>query len=228
MKETIEREESIRQSTLQYISHEMKTPIMIIDGYISCIKDGLHPRGDLNSSLDVISKQSERLNQKVKDLITIIKLEAKNLKVDKVVFKLTTLFDEVILNFTPITKKIKINLLKNIYLKANRDEFKILIENLISNQLKYSKNYLSITSKMKNGDLYLYFFNDGKTISPKIKPLIFSPFVKEYTSGTGLGLSICKTILNRIKGDIYLKETNYGTLFVVKISNKTIYKIFSE
>lgn len=82
MQEHLEKEAAIRQSTLQYISHEMKTPLMIIEGYTTSAKDSIYPKGDLESSFDTILVQTERMKQKVADLLTIVRLEASSVPDD--------------------------------------------------------------------------------------------------------------------------------------------------
>ncbi len=220
LKETLDREEALRQSTLQYISHEMKTPIMIIEGYTSSAKDNLFPKGDLNSTLDTILNQTIRIKQKVKDLITVIKIESDDylLSSNSSVNLFETINEVLVLlkcNYS--TKKIKINIPEDIFIETDKEQLKIIFENLITNQIKYSKDFFSISCYKKENKLFFYFFNDGEKIGEKIKPFLFSPFIKEYHGGSGLGLSICKSIITKMKGSIYLKETTVGTLFVIEL-----------
>ena len=220
MQEHLEKEAAIRQSTLQYISHEMKTPLMIIEGYTTSAKDGIYPKGDLDSSFDTILVQTERMKQKVADLLTIVRLEASSVPDDTTEIRLLSAIQHILQLFEQ-KKQNKITCIhipKNISLIGSKEKLHILLENLISNQIKYAQSRLSISYKIQDKTLYLYFYNDGQTITPEIKDFIFQPFVKGYTGGTGLGLSICRTILQQQACDIQWKETKFGTLFVVEIS----------
>lgn len=223
MKETLDKESALRQTTLQYISHEMKTPLMIIEGYTTSAMDNLYPKGDLNSTLETIITQTHRMKQKVQDLITIIHLEfANNFDENTEEFN----FSEVVLKVLDLlavkesSKKFSLSIDKNITFKTNKEKVKILVENLITNQLKYSESFFSISTKTVGENLYLYFYNDGASVPEKEREFLFSPFIKGYNGGSGLGLSICKSIVEYLEGDIYLAETKTGTLFVIKLPNK--------
>lgn len=219
MQDTIEKEDAIRQSTLQYISHEMKTPIMIIEGYATSAKDQIYPKGSMQSTLDTILTQTERMKQKVSDLLTIVRLESATDTDHPEVICLRTSIDDVfsLLASNMNGKKVNISLHPEHCLLGNKEKFKILFENLISNQIKYAQSFFSISEKIQDGCLYLYFYNDGAVISSDVKNQIFQPFVKGYNGSTGLGLSICRTIMRQQSGDIWLEDTKKGTLFVVKI-----------
>ncbi len=219
MQDTIEKEDAIRQSTLQYISHEMKTPIMIIEGYATSAKDHIYPKGSMQTTLDTILTQTERMKQKVSDLLTIVRLESAPDTDRPEVIGLRSCIDDVfsLLASNMNGKKVSITLDPEHYLVGNKEKFKILFENLISNQIKYAQSLFSISEKVRDDCLYLYFYNDGAVISSDVKKQIFQPFVKGYNGSTGLGLSICRTIMRQQNGDIWLQDTKKGTLFVVKI-----------
>lgn len=219
MKDTIANDNAMRQTTLQYISHEMKTPIMIIEGYATSAKDEIYPKGDLDSTLDTILTQTERMRQKVADLLTIVRLEGSAEMDQTQSLCARDCIQEVfsLLAGSGTEKRYYIHVDPQLYLYGNEESFKILFENLISNQLKYAKTMFSISEKIHGGMLSLYFYNDGPVISPEIRERIFQPFVKGYNGSTGLGLSICRTILRQLSGDIRLAETKNGTMFIVDI-----------
>ena len=73
-KELIKRDES-EQWMLQNISHELKTPVMVIRSYSEAVGDGIFPKGDLKSSMRIISSEAERLEKRIKDLLYLSKLE---------------------------------------------------------------------------------------------------------------------------------------------------------
>ncbi|WP_300363613.1 HAMP domain-containing sensor histidine kinase, partial [Fusobacterium sp.] len=164
-----------------------------------------------------------RMKQKVQDLITIIHLEFAN-NFDENIEEFN--FSEVVLKVLDLlavkesSKKFSLAIDKNITFKTNKEKVKILVENLITNQLKYSESFFSISTKTVGENLYLYFYNDGTSVPEKEREFLFSPFIKGYNGGSGLGLSICKSIVEYLEGDIYLAETKTGTLFVIKLPNK--------
>ncbi len=222
MQQHLEREAAIRQSTLQYISHEMKTPLMIIEGYTTSAQDGIYPKGDLDSSLQTILTQTDRMKRKVADLLTIVRLESSSVPDNTKEIALLPAIKSVLQLFETkeADKTIHIHIPQQIAFVCSREKLNILLENLISNQIKYAQSLISISYKIQDTNLLLYFYNDGQTITPEIQDFIFQPFVKGYNGGSGLGLSICRTILRQKDCDIRWQQTTYGTLFVVEICEK--------
>ncbi len=218
MKDTIDKDAAMRQTTLEYISHEMKTPIMIIEGYASSAMNEIYPKGSLQDSLETIMKQTERMKQKVQDLLTIVRLESTNVKENAETICVQECLLDVLqsLENQLQNKKSHIEIDSDIFIRGNREKVKILFENLITNQVKYSNTYFSVSCKKKNDQIYMYFYNDGAPIAPELHDTLFQPFVKGYNGSSGLGLSICKTIMDQMEGNICLVDTKIGTLFQLK------------
>lgn len=222
MKNTLEKEASARQSTLQFLSHEMKTPLMVIEGYAVSASDGIYPKGDLKASMDTIIVQTERMKQRLQDLLTIVRIESssdedeyRTIQLLPYVQEVTMLFDTELAN-----KHVSIELTEDVYLWGNPEKLKILLENLISNQVKYAKHEIRIWQSVDDDTIKIRFYNDGNPISNEIKDKIFMPFVKGSSEGSGLGLSICKNIVNQMGGKISLDETQDGVQFTLSFIKK--------
>ncbi len=222
MKESLDKEAAMRQTTLQYISHEMKTPIMIIEGYAASAIDGIYPKGTPEESMKTIIAQTERMKQKVQDLLTIVRLESapaaakkENIAVKSYILHILTLLNQ------EKKQNVFLHIPEEVIIEENQERFKILVENLITNQLKYAKTFLSVSYQESAEKHILYFYNDGVQIPEEIRKTLFQPFVKGYNGSSGLGLSICKSIMNQIGGSIFLKDTKKGTLIVVEFLKET-------
>lgn len=218
MNHTLQQEASIRQATLQYISHEMKTPIMIIEGYITSAKDGIYPTGDLEGTFDTILEQTARMNQKVQNLLTVVHLESTDEPdlCESIFIKEAI---EHILNefkYQLKTKSIHVDIPNDMNVYANIDKLNILFENLITNQCKYSESKLSITAFEDDTNIYMEFKNDGIPINETLKEHLFMPFAKGYNGSSGLGLSICKTIMTQMNGSI--EFANNESLWIFKLT----------
>lgn len=210
--------DDLQNATLQYISHEMKTPVMIIESYAVSAKVGIYPNGNLESSLNTILNQTDRIKIKVQSLLQFTKLSSKDIKKEN--FIISEVFDIVLSNYKVNIEKVKnfkfiIN--RDIEIFADKENFQILIENLIENQLKYCDNFISIRVFEKTDKLVMLFFNDGEIIDNDLKKLLFMPFSKGYNGSNGLGLSICKAILSYHKGNIELLNNKKGVLFKIEI-----------
>lgn len=217
MKNTLEKEASARQSTLQFLSHEMKTPLMIVEGYAASASDGIYPKGDLKASMETIMVQTERMKQRLQDLLTIVRIDSspadddqRSVQLLPYVQEILTLFDAELEN-----KVVSVDISDRVSVWGNPERLKILLENLISNQVKYAEHEIRIWEESGNDSTLIRFYNDGHPIPDEIRDTLFQPFVKGSAEGSGLGLSICKNIMTQMGGRITLDEIQSGVQFTL-------------
>ncbi|WP_394266781.1 ATP-binding protein [Anaerotignum sp.] len=224
MRRVLEKNNEERQNALQYISHEMKTPIMIIEGYATSARDGFYPKGTLDDSLETILMQTHRMKQRVQDLLTIVHLDSLVTPDDLEDIQLLPCIQETILlmNQDLQEKDLTIEIPEELYIRGSRQHIMILLENLVSNQIKYSEKVLSITQEDTTEKTILRFYNDGPQIPEGIRQDLFKPFVKGSAKGSGLGLPICRGIMKQIGGDIRLEDSTIGTVFLLEFSKQTV------
>lgn len=218
MRRALEKSDEDRQNTLQYISHEMKTPIMVIEGYASSAMDGYYPKGTLEDSLKTILFQTDRMKQRVQDLLTIVRLDSLiPLEAQQNIPLLPCIQETIVLMGKELQdKQCNVDVKRNLVVRGSQQHILILLENLISNQVKYCKAAISI-SQAETPDSYLIrFCNDGPPIPENIRPNLFKPFVKGSSKGSGLGLPICKRIMHQLGGDIRLEESQDVTVFLLE------------
>lgn len=222
MRCALEKSDEDRQNALQYISHEMKTPIMVIEGYASSAMEGFYPKGTLDESLKTILCQTERMKQRVQDLLTVVHLDSldspenlQDIPLYPCIHETITLMGKELQE-----KKWSVNVDKNLIIRGSQQHIMILLENLISNQLKYCDTILSI-SQLETKDFHIIqFYNDGPQIPYAIRQNLFKPFIKGNSQGSGLGLPICKAIMKQLGGNILLEDSPNGTIFVLKFPKK--------
>lgn len=210
--------ENLQNTTLQYISHEMKTPIMIIESYAASAKDRIYPKETLEATLDTILAQAERMKIKVASLLQVVKMNTKELNL--LSFNLSEAANQVLSNYqVPLgaVARCQIQIASRLMISADPEQIQILMENLVENQLKYCDSIVAIRIFESKNRMIMLFFNDGEQIPNDIKSELFIPFVKGYTGSHGLGLSICQTILLRHRGTIRVLDSRFGTLFQVMI-----------
>lgn len=218
-KKLVQRDENM-QSMLQYISHELKTPIMVIRSYIDAAKDGIYPKGSLDSSLDIMESQSLRLQEKVNDLLYITKLE--NSKLAKDTWNnnnLSELLINVLSNFELVNKDVDIqtNLDESISIKCNIQNIAVLFENMLENIIRHADKKIIITMKENKDKVRILFYNDGEPIPLDVKNKIFKPFEKGQNGNVGLGLSICNKIVEIHSGTIKIPYTKKGCIFIIDL-----------
>lgn len=215
MKDSLEEKEKIQQSTLQYISHELKTPIMIINSYTESAKENIFPKGDLMSTLTTITNQTKRIKEKINDLLLITKASIGDENDTFSEININQLIHRIVKNMNASfpNKVFVMDLQDDIVVNGYNKRMETLFENLLHNQFKFAQNSILITAYTQDNWLTCIFFNDGQKIDDQTKANLFEPFSKGYNGSTGLGLSICKGIVSLHKGDIFYEETDDGVQF---------------
>jgi len=227
----IKQLEKIRQDFIANISHELKTPITSILGYVETLQDGGLDSTSSNEFLSIIHRQSTRLNDIVQDLLKLAEIERKREMSDirKSTENIVPIVDLILQDFKVIADKkgIKLRLIADESLHADIDPqlFKSLVQNLVDNAVKYglsdSDIELAIT---QNGFISISITNRCEPIPEKKWPRLFERFYRLEKSrhrnegGTGLGLAIVKHIAAAHGGTIAISKSNEeGTTFELKL-----------
>lgn len=214
------RQDETEQSFLQYISHELKTPVMVIRSFAQAINDGIFPKGNLNNSISIIDEEAERLEKRIKNLLYLTKLDYlenhthENLEA----FSLDTLVRDVVdrLNWNRKDLDWEIDL-DEVDIKGDLEQWRIVIENLIDNQIRYAKSQIHVSLKKSKEKTYLSIYNDGPHIDKSLLDNMFKEFNKGYKGEFGLGLAIVKRILDIHNATIYAKNEDVGVSFNIEI-----------
>lgn len=214
-------QDKLERDFLQNISHDLKTPVMVIRSFLQAIKDGIFPKGDLNSSLDLIDEEAERLEKKIKDLLYFSKLEY--LSYEKNNFKSFSL-DSLLkdnCNKFDFNKEIDFKLnLEEIDIVGDLEKWNVVIENILENSMRYAKTEIFVDLKRKDKKIILKIGNDG----PPIEEATFKNLFKEYNKGDrgefGLGLAIVKKIVTLHDSLIFAKNTEKGVIFIIEIKQE--------
>lgn len=227
--EQLKELEKYRKEFLGNVSHELKTPIFNIQGYILTLLEGGIDDPSINKLyLQRAEKSVDRMISIVKDLETISRLEAGVLKLNITTFNIVKLIEEVyeMQQLLASERKMKLAFAQGVdrYIMVNADREKIfqVIDNLVVNAIKYGRDKGTITCDITSiDDLYIIEIkDDGIGIEKEDLPRIFERFYRVDKSrsreqgGTGLGLSIVKHIIEAHNQRITVKsERNIGTVF---------------
>lgn len=208
MRQEIQYAEKTKQEMLQNISHDFKTPIAVIQSYAEAIGDGI---SDIKEA-EVIVKQADMLNQKVKQLLELNKLEY--LK-DPSEFEDVRIKD-IIINIVNNQKyrtsiDIKTELDESTYFGV-KENFYTAFSNIIDNALRYAKSTIIIQLANKK----LTFYNDGESISDKFIDHIFRPYEKGQNGQFGLGMSIVQKTCTHFNLILKVENINDGVLFTIE------------
>jgi two-component system phosphate regulon sensor histidine kinase PhoR len=227
--EKLKNVDMYRKEFLGNVSHELKTPIFAVEGYLHTLIDGGIDDADINMVyLQKAAKSLDRLSSIVNDLETISRMESGALIIDWRTFNLSDLLLEVIdtHNLRAAQKNIKLLIAatvpKQIYVYADKERIRQVMDNLIVNSIKYGKTggttELSISET--NTEYIVHIKDNGMGIEEKHLTRLFERFyrVDKHRSrnegGTGLGLAIVKHIIESHNQSITVQSKfNEGSVF---------------
>ncbi len=212
-------QQEMQQSFLQHVSHELKTPVMVIRSFSQAIRDGIYPKGDLDCSVKVIDEEAERLEKRIKNLLYITKLDYLNTHdIPYEIFPLDELIRDVIdrLSWSRTDIDWKLELPPR-DIKGDVEQWRVVIENLLDNQIRYAKNSISISLKNINDKVLLRFWNNGPSIEAETLDSLFIKFNKGYKGEFGLGLAIVQRIISLHGGKIWAENEEVGVSFYIEI-----------
>lgn len=214
MKMTLKKEEEYKNQMYQNISHDFKTPLTVIKSYIEAVDDGVQ---DKDQALSVIKEQVDKLELKVHSLLYLNKLNY--IKDSKTYKEESVNVAEIIRNSVEKFKmqrpeiQYKIQIAdKKVIFNGSQDMWTSVVDNLLSNFMRYAETTIKIT--IKNGKIT--FYNDGENIDEKILDDIFTPYKKGIKGQFGLGLSIIKKTLALCGYEVSVKNEKKGVSFMIK------------
>ena len=212
MRISLINQEEYRNQMYQNISHDFKTPLTVIKSYIEAVEDGVE---DNATALATIKEQTNKLEQKVHSLLYLNKLDylknSKNINMDQIDMEKVIHSEVEKFKFTrkEITFVVKIDNKSKFY--GSIENWETILDNLLSNFMRYAKNTIKITAKQNK----LILYNDGENIDNDFLEAIFTPFRKGIKGQFGLGLSIVKKTLNLMEYDITIKNEKKGVSFII-------------
>ena len=219
MRKALIKSDESEQWMLQNISHELKTPVMVIRSYAEAVGDGIFPKGDLKSSMKIISGETERLEKRIKDLLYLSKLEY--LSKHEATYEsinIRVIVEDVVDRFKYANANINWNInLIDMNFQGIKEQWVVVIENILDNQIRYARGEIKISMKQRDRFTYLCIHNDGEPIPKEAISKVFDKFEKGSAGKFGLGMAIVKYIVEFHKGEIYAENENEGVSFYIKI-----------
>jgi len=210
MAESLENLEKMRNSFLASVSHDLRTPMTTISGFIDGITSGAIPEEKHEYYLGVISAEVHRLSRLVSQLLDVSRLESGDRKFNFTDFDVAEVARIILISFE---QKIDAKHLDvefdsendEMPVHADKDAIYQVIYNLCHNAIKFSRDggrFVIKIARAENKKIKISVFDEGQVISDEDIPMIFERFYKSDKSrgldksGVGLGLYICKTIVD--------------------------------
>ncbi|MBL0386119.1 HAMP domain-containing histidine kinase [Tumebacillus sp. ITR2] len=227
MVEELKRYDQGQRRFLQNASHELKTPLMAIQGYAEGIKDGIFSGDEAASGLEVISQEAVRLKKLVDELIYLSKLETLEDSFKREEVEFTELVEDSVTRVKTLAmqKGIEIEVRgRGEYLvDVDGDKMMQTMINLLSNGVRHAKSHLVVSLRAEDGHLLLSIRDDGEGFAnpDQDQQQIFARFYKGDKGDTGLGLAIVKAIVDQSGGTITARNHERGGAeFIVRLPMK--------
>jgi signal transduction histidine kinase len=222
MTKSISQYDKAQQGFLQNTSHELKTPLMSIQGYAEAIKDRIIEGPEMEEGLDIIIEQTQRLKGIVEELIYLTRMESSE---EKLVVSLTNL-NELVYSVCQGVKllaeekqiNIEIEVNPQINILCDREKLHRALLNLLSNGMRYADANIHISVVRESNRIRLMVEDDGCGFKVNEETKVFDRFYKGERGNTGLGLSIVKATVEAHGGKIkaYNSEIK-GAIFELQL-----------
>ena len=222
----LRNDEILKKDFISNFSHEIKTPIAIMNGYINLLKRNEMSKEERDEYIDKLYNSSINLSNLISNILKLNKLENSEMELNDV--NLSNVLENVIISYNELINNKKINLdidMDDRLIKYTNESFiQLIFSNLISNAIKFSKYEGIVEIKLKNKNDYIEFMvkDNGIGMSKDTIIHIFNRFYQGDTShkteGNGLGLSMVKKAIDRLGYKISIEsEEEKGSTFIVDI-----------
>ncbi|URZ14239.1 sensor histidine kinase [Clostridium felsineum] len=203
---------------LQSISHDLKTPVMVIMSHAEAIIDGIYI-DSVEKTAEIIKDEAIRLEKKIKQMLYLNTLDyiLEN-DVENKIINLNNLLYNMVDRFEIFNFDIKTDISEDaINFLGNEEKIKIAIENILDNALRYARKEIVLRLKRYKENLAeIEIYNDGENISEKSIEKIFDNLYKDKKGKFGLGLAISKKIVDFYGGEIKAINRKVGVSFLIK------------
>lgn len=222
MNDMIDANQRSQQLFFQNSSHELRMPLMSIQGYAEGIKEGVI---DAKQAASVIVDESQKMTDLVDDILTLSKMESVQTQLQLEKLNITDLLYDVSWRLKAKADERGITFEHHFdddYLEIEADE-KLLeraFTNILSNAVRYAKTQISISGKLIENQLQITISNDGEAISEQDQEHLFERFYKGKGGHFGIGLAITKEIVERHKGTITVISNAQETSFIIYLPVK--------
>jgi two-component system sensor histidine kinase CssS len=218
MQEALKHKDEDEKLFLQSISHDLRTPVMVISSHAEAIIDGIHVES-VAETARVIKAEALRLERKISQILYLNSLdytlehfnEADEVNLEELIISITQKMKHIRCDI-----KWQLNTIE-LMVRGNQEKLRVAIENIIDNQLRYAKERISIYLGDEADTAVIEIYNDGPSIDSSKIENIFENFYKDKTGNFGLGLAISRKIIEFHGGSIVAANKDVGVSFIIKL-----------
>ena len=215
----IEKEAERQQTFFQNASHELKTPLMAIQGYAEGIQAGVM---DTGSAAEVILEESDRMTELVEELLDISKIDMGRQLLTLSEMDVRELLYDSIRAVEPAVAASGITIMPDfpeepVIVKCDDTRLRRAVTNILSNGVRYARSELRLTCRMDKRHVTIRIQDDGDGIAAEDLPHIFDRFYMGRSGKSGIGLALAKEIVHLHKGTIRAYNGETGAVFEISI-----------
>lgn len=225
MADKISETESSRREFVANVSHELRSPITSISGFVQGMEDGTIPPEEHSHYLSIVGDETKRLSKLIGQLLALSRLERDDAALTETDFDICEMLRRAIIRRMNDLDSKHLNVVcdfdhDNVFVHGDSDRIEQVVVNLLDNALKFTPDGGQITLSVhdREGKEHITVADNGVGILPEDRGKVFDRFFtadRAHTSGkgTGLGLSICQRIMQMHGEQIYLEDTKEGSAF---------------
>ena len=215
----IEKEAEQQQTFFQNASHELKTPLMAIQGYAEGIQAGVM---DTGSAAEVILEESDRMTELVEELLDISKIDMGRQQLALSEMDIRELLYDSIRAVEPTVVSGGIAIVPDfpeepIMVKCDDTQMRRAVTNILTNGLRYARSELRLTCRADRRQVTIRIQDDGDGIAEADLPHIFDRFYMGRSGKSGIGLALTREIIHLHKGTIRARNGDTGAVFEISI-----------
>lgn len=219
MKNQLKEYDESQRHFVQNISHELKTPIMAIQGYTQGLIEGVFQGPQAEKGLSIIMEESKRLEKVVGQLLYLTKIESVSQMMQTGRVDLSEMMQLLKQRLSVLNPHVEweLSLPPSMIMEGDGEQLSTAFVNIMENQLRYAKSRLSITGRQVGRNMVVSIANDGPPIEEALLPHLFQRFRKGKSGKHGLGLAIARAVFEAHKGTIVARNDPDGPCFTMTI-----------
>lgn len=233
MAESLEKQENQRRDFISNISHDLRSPLTSISGFLQALLDGTISYENQSKYLNIILEETKRLSKLANDILDINKIQIMELKINKTNFEINELIRKTVIQFEKRVTDKNIDMevdfadSKNMVF-ADTEKIQRVIYNILDNAVKFTEQNgkIKIETNVRDGKVFVSIKDNGVGIDDEQKKHVFERFYKGDTSrgidkkGSGLGLSIVREFIKVHDENVYLySQKCKGTEIIFTLKN---------
>jgi len=219
MANALAQQDSIRRSFVANVSHELKTPMTTIGGFVDGIMDGTIPPEKQKHYLSIVSSEVKRLSRLVRSMLNIARLESGEMQLQPKAFDINQVVCSTIFTFEQAIEEKQLDIRgldsDRVMVSADEDLMHQVVYNLLENAVKFVNHggYIEVSYRTEGNMTYVSVKNSGEGISKEEISKVFERFYKtdrsrsQDKSGVGLGLNIVRSIVKLHQGEVIVRST---------------------